>query len=53
MRIRMYLGTGERAAEPDGGPLLYRVLHRAPLWSKGETPRLEQRVVEGTPELSL
>lgn len=43
----------ERSAAPDGGPLRYRVVHRAPLWGKGETARLEQRVVEGNPTLSL
>jgi alkaline phosphatase D len=43
----------DRIARDDGGPLLYRVVHRTPLWEKGERPRLEQRVVEGNPELSL
>jgi alkaline phosphatase D len=43
------------AAEPrpDGGPLRYRVAHRAPLWRAGERPRLEQRVIEGDPGLSI
>jgi alkaline phosphatase D len=43
----------ERSERPDGGPLVYRVVHRAPLWKKGERPRLEQRVVEGNPALSI
>ena len=43
----------ERNERPDGGPLSYRVVHRAQLWSKGERPRLEQTVVEGNPQLSL
>ena len=43
----------ERAESPDGGPLAYRVTHRAALWKKGERPRLEQKVVEGNPALSL
>ena len=43
----------ERISRRDGGPLLYRVVHRTPLWSKGERPQLEQRVVEGNPALSL
>ena len=43
----------ERSIEPDGGPLLYRVVHRTPLWQSDESPRLEQRVVEGNPALSL
>jgi alkaline phosphatase D len=43
----------ERIERPDGGPLSYRVIHRAQLWGKGERPRLEQKIVEGNPELSL
>jgi len=43
----------ERIDRPDGGPLLYRVVHRAQLWRKGERPRLEQKVLEGNPQLSL
>jgi alkaline phosphatase D len=43
----------EPVARRDGGPLLYRVVHRTPLWSKGERPQIEQRVVEGNPALSL
>ena len=43
----------ERVARRDGGPLLYRVVHRTPLWNKGERPQLEQKVVEGNPVLSL
>jgi alkaline phosphatase D len=42
----------ERSERADGGPLRYRVRHRAALWGKGERPRLEQQVVEGDPELS-
>jgi alkaline phosphatase D len=38
---------------PDGGPLRYRVAHRAPLWRAGERPRLEQRVIEGDPGLAI
>jgi len=43
------------AQEPrlDGGPLRYRVAHRAPLWRAGERPRLEQRVIEGDPGLAI
>ena len=37
------------AETPDGGPLLYRVRHRVPLWQPGQPPRLLQEVVEGTP----
>jgi len=43
----------ERSERADGGPLRYRVQHRARLWRKGERPRLEQRVIEGNPGLSL
>jgi alkaline phosphatase D len=43
----------ERSATPDGGPLRYRVVHRAKLWAKGERPVLEQRVIEGDPGLSI
>lgn len=43
----------ERIERPDGGPLSYRVAHRAQLWPKGERPRLEQKVIEGNPEFSL
>lgn len=43
----------ERSAGADGGPLRYRVSHRVPLWRKGEKPRLEQRVIEGDPGLSI
>jgi alkaline phosphatase D len=43
----------EPTTRRDGGPLLYRVVHRTPLWTKGERPQIEQRVVEGNPALSL
>jgi alkaline phosphatase D len=43
----------ERDPSPSGPPVLYRVVHRAPLWRAGEKPRLEQRVVEGNPVLCL
>jgi alkaline phosphatase D len=43
----------ERIDRPDGGPLLYRVAHRAQLWSKDGRPRLEQTVLEGNPQFSL
>jgi len=42
-----------RSTAPDGGPLRYRVLHRAELWKPGEHPKLEQRVLEGAPDLSV
>jgi alkaline phosphatase D len=43
----------ERIDRPDGGPLRYRVRHRARIWRRGERPRLEQQVIEGDPELSV
>ncbi len=43
----------ERSEGADGGPLRYRVVHRVPMWAKGERPRLEQRVIEGDPGLAL
>jgi alkaline phosphatase D len=43
----------ERTTRRDGGPVLYRVVHRTPLWNKGERPQIEQRVLEGNPVLSL
>jgi len=42
-----------RQDEPDGGPLLYRVRHRASLWRTGEAPRLRQPVVDGNPAFSI
>lgn len=43
----------ERAASADGGPLRYRVSHRARLWKPGERPKLEQRILEGDPGLAI
>ncbi|MGH9637958.1 MAG: alkaline phosphatase D family protein, partial [Candidatus Angelobacter sp.] len=42
----------ERSGTDDGGPLLYRVRHRAKAWKSGEKPALEQNVVEGKPPLT-
>ncbi|HET9398497.1 MAG TPA: alkaline phosphatase D family protein [Sphingomicrobium sp.] len=41
-----------RSETPDGGPILYRVTHKAERWQRGERPRLIQRVLEGDPKLS-
>jgi alkaline phosphatase D len=43
----------ERAASDDGGPLRYRVRHSAKLWRSGETPRLEQEILEGNPRFAI
>jgi alkaline phosphatase D len=42
-----------RATTPDGGPLRYRISHRAELWRPGTSPKLEQRLLEGDAKLSL
>jgi alkaline phosphatase D len=42
-----------RSDRPDGGPLRYRVAHRAAMWKPGERPRLVQEVIEGDPGLSI
>ena len=42
-----------RATSPDGGPLRYRVVHRAARWAHGERPTLTQNIVEGDPKLSI
>jgi alkaline phosphatase D len=42
-----------RSTEPDGGPLNYRVKHRALLWRVGEKPRLTQEIIEGNPKFSF
>ena len=43
----------QRAQSPDGGPILYRVTHRANRWKAGERPKLTQRILEGDPKLSV
>jgi alkaline phosphatase D len=43
----------ERSESPDGGPLRYRVSHRAKLWQRGELPRLEQKILEGSVAYSI
>src|SRR4029453_19051621 len=43
----------ERIDREDGGPLRYRVRPRARIWKRGERPRLDQKVIEGDPELSV
>lgn len=43
----------ERSEKPDGGPLNYRVVHRAKLWKAGETPKLEQEIMEGDPQYCI
>ena len=38
-----------RASTPDGGPIRYRVVHRAERWAVGKRPRMAQRIVYGDP----
>jgi alkaline phosphatase D len=42
-----------RATTADGGPLRYRVSHRASMWQPGTPPKLEQRVLDGDAKLSV
>lgn len=42
-----------RAITPAGGPLRYRVVHRAARWQPGERPELKQHFVEGDAALSI
>ncbi|MGC4101320.1 alkaline phosphatase D family protein [Ferruginibacter sp.] len=43
----------ERSEGADGGPLLYRVVHRTQLWKAGEAPKLEQEILEGNPQYCI
>jgi alkaline phosphatase D len=43
----------ERSERADGGPLLYRARHKTKLWRKGESPTLEQQILEGDPRFSI
>ncbi len=43
----------ERSDRPDGCALKYRATFRASLWKKGDTPKLEMRVLEGNPKFSV
>ena len=43
----------ERSDREDGGPLVYRVRHRTPLWRPGEPPRMTTEVLEGIVPLSI
>lgn len=42
-----------RATTPDGGPIRYRIVHRASRWNRGDAPRLHQSVLEGDAKLSV
>lgn len=43
----------ERNEAPDGGPLVYRAVHRVGLWRAGERPQLRQEIVEGDAGLAI
>jgi alkaline phosphatase D len=43
----------ERQERPDGGPLNYRARFQAPLWRKGEAPKLQTKIIEGDPRFSV
>ncbi len=43
----------EKSERPDGGPLAYRITHRARRWAGGAAPRLERTRVEGALPLSV
>ena len=43
----------ERSESADGGPLRYRVRHRASRWKAGERPMLTQTVIEGNANYSI
>jgi alkaline phosphatase D len=43
----------ERSEGADGGPLVYRVKHKAKLWQKAQTPKLQQQIVEGDLRFSI
>ena len=43
----------KRATTDDGGPLRYRVVHRAARWHAGQRPVLTQKILEGDPKLSV
>ena len=42
-----------RAKTSNGGPVRYRVVHRAARWAPGVSPLLTQRVIEGDPLTSI
>lgn len=43
----------ERSERMDGGPIVYRVMHRTRLWKEGESPKLEQEILEGNPQYCI
>lgn len=43
----------ERNDAADGGPLVYRAVHRVRRWRAGERPELRQEIVEGDAGLAI
>ena len=43
----------ERNDAVDGGPIVYRAVHRVRLWSAGERPELLQEIIEGDAGLAI
>jgi len=43
----------ERNEAPDGGPLVYRAIHRVRNWRPGERPQMQQEIVEGNAMYSI
>jgi alkaline phosphatase D len=43
----------ERSDEEDGGPVRYRIVHRAKLWNGDQRPALEKFVIEGDVGMSI
>jgi len=43
----------ERIDAADGGPIVYRAVHRVELWRAGERPKLRQEIVEGDAGLAI
>jgi hypothetical protein len=52
-RAEIYEAVRKAGPRVAGGPINYRVRHRAKLWSKGEKPILSQQVVEGNADPSI
>lgn len=42
-----------RSDREDGGPLVYRVIHRVPRWKAGERPQMRSEALEGDPGLCM
>ena len=42
-----------RSASPDGGPIRYRVVHTAAMWTSGARPQLKTAVLEGDIGLAM